>query len=793
MTLANAATGGETLEALRRQIEESSRLLALAEGMAGVGHWRFDLGTGIITWSEGVYRLKGADPETFEVTLESVVDFYHPDDQAGLQERIERAVETGQGYDLEMRIIRTDGEVRDVQARAQCEVDADGKVTALFGVIQDITEHKEALRAVRRNKALYKLVAENTDDSTGRISLDGEVLWASPACERLTGFTSAEMAGVKILHRTHPDDRPRLIERFRAVMRGDDVDPTVEYRYQHKDGRWIWVEAKPTLVRDEAGQPVEFIDVVRDISARKVAEARLADSEARFRRLTESGSDLVIEMTPDRTLTYASPSMFKLIGIRAEEAIGRPAAEFILPEDIPVVRARFEDGSLGDGAAVQCRMRRADGTVVWVEARPTFERDPVTGEVLRITDVVRDISAQKALQADLQAARTAAEQAAAVKAEFLANMSHELRTPLTSIIGFAGLLRARPTLDAESARFVDRLTTATDALQALVNDILDFSKLEAGQVEIETTPVMIRDLATASLELFLPQAEEKGVALEFRCDADVPDALALDAARTRQILLNLVGNALKFTPSGSVTLHVGWSGGRLACRVEDTGIGIPADKAARLFQRFSQVDGSINRMHGGTGLGLAISKGLVERMGGEIGLQSTPGAGSTFWFDIPAPEAVAPTAEAGDVARPAAGIAARVLVVDDNPANRELARLVLAAAGITPCEAANGLEAVGLAGQQPFDLILMDVRMPIMDGVSATRAIRAGGGPNRGVPILAFTAGGDGSDESALRSAGFDACVAKPIQPTVLLQTLAEWSDRSPRPDPAEGVCRGVG
>lgn len=766
-----------TLDELRRQIDERGRLLSLAESMAGVGHWRFDLASGEIYWSEQIFRIKGADPKTFEITLESVIEFYHPDDRAELQRLIEHAVETGEGYDLEMRIVRTDGEVREVRARGACETDADGKVTALFGVIQDITEANAALRTIRKNKALYRLIAENTDDSTGRISLDGEVLWASPACERLTGFSPAEMVGTKVLKRTHPDDRARLIARFRAVIAGDEVDPSVEYRYQHRDGRWIWVEAKPTLVRDEAGQPLEFIDVARDVTARKAAEQRLAESEARYRRLTESGTDLVIEMTADRILTYASPSIEKMIGVTAAEAIGRPTAEFIHPDDLAYVRARFADGTLGDGSPVECRMIHRDGTEIWVEARPVFERDPNTDKVVRVTDVVRDITAQKAIQAELTAARRAAEAAAAVKTEFLANMSHELRTPLTSIIGFAELLRVRPTLDAESARHVERIATATEALQALVNDILDFSKLEAGQVEIEATPTDVRELTSGALDLFLTQADARNVELRFVCDPDMPALLELDASRVRQVLLNLIGNGLKFTPSGSVSLNVEYVDGRLCCEVADTGIGITAEKAERLFQRFSQADASISRTHGGTGLGLAICKGLVERMGGSIGMVSTPGEGSTFWFSLPARVAAVPDAAEADQDAAACDLPERILIVDDNPANRELVRAILSSCGATLWEGADGLQAVELAAVERFDVILMDVRMPVMDGVAATRAIRAGDGPNRNTPILAFTAGGDGSDDASLRAAGFSASLAKPVQPAILLQTLADWAD----------------
>ncbi len=382
----------------------------------------------------------------------------------------------------------------------------------------------------------------------------------------------------------------------------------------------------------------------------------------------------------------------------------------------------------------------------------------------------------RAALSEARAARAEAERAASVKSEFLANMSHELRTPLTSILGFTRLAAEQPDLAPLSRDYIERVTEASRALLCAVNDILDFSKLEAGQVSFTPEPVAIAALAQSALDLFTPQAAAKDLALVLE-DATPPGLIvSIDADRIRQVLLNLVGNAVKFTASGQVVLKIGYdlAGGRLALDVIDTGPGIPADHLDRLFKRFSQVDGSLSRSHGGTGLGLAICKGIVEAMGGVIGAESAPGQGSRFYVNLPAPRSDE-TAGASPASHRhvMAGSGVRVLVTDDHAANRELVRLFLASVGAEITEAADGETAVRLAANQPFDVILMDLRMPGLDGLGAVRRIRAGGGLNRETPILAFTADAERVFDGRLQSQGFDGAVAKPVDPAQLIGAIS--------------------
>jgi CheY-like chemotaxis protein len=314
---------------------------------------------------------------------------------------------------------------------------------------------------------------------------------------------------------------------------------------------------------------------------------------------------------------------------------------------------------------------------------------------------------------------------------------------------------------------------ASKALLTLVNDVLDFSKLEAGEIRLAPRPTDMAALCREVLDLFGEQASAKGISLTFAPGAAIPDAVALDSDRLRQVLINLVGNAVKFTSYGGVTLSMDYDteAELLTTSVTDTGPGISEDRRSSLFQRFSQIDGSSTRTFGGTGLGLAICKGLIEAMGGEIGVNTGEGRGSRFWFEIPA-TAVDPVQAASASATVAAlSLGNRFLVVDDNRANRDLVRAILASLGAEIVEASDGLEGVKAAMELPFDVILMDMRMPGMNGEEAVAEIRRGG-PNAGCPIIAFSASADPGQIDHLRRLGFDSCLPKPFTLSDLIKAV---------------------
>ncbi|WP_179166207.1 ATP-binding protein [Azospirillum agricola] len=373
---------------------------------------------------------------------------------------------------------------------------------------------------------------------------------------------------------------------------------------------------------------------------------------------------------------------------------------------------------------------------------------------------------------------------------FLAMMSHELRTPLTGILGFSDLLAKSP-LDDQQREWVTFQRATGQTLMSIINDILDYSKIEAGRVELEIIDFDLRRMLRQCIALVKPMAAIKALSIRVEVAPDMPRWLRGDPTRLQQVIGNLLNNAVKFTEHGEIRLFVGQvpeeeGRSRLRVAVQDTGIGIPADRCDRLFQRFSQANSSTTREYGGTGLGLAICKSLVELMGGRIGVDSIEGRGSSFWFEVSLPLAAAPAADAAP-AEPARGQAgARILLVEDNRINQILARTVLERAGYDVMVAGDGAEAVAAVRRAPVDLVLMDLHLPVLDGAGATRAIRALDGPTGGVPILALTADAFHSTVAACREAGMDGHVAKPFFPNDLLAAVDEALRRGRPAGPAD-------
>jgi PAS domain S-box-containing protein len=513
------------------------------------------------------------------------------------------------------------------------------------------------------------------------------------------------------------------------------------------------------------------------------ANAAVARSEARFRQLAENAQDMIIHSNMQGVIQYASPACLTMVGFASEELVGREGMMIVHAEDRETVRAIIVDqvgeliaGRRNGPSRVEYRALRKDGVVIWLESRPAIQRDPLTGRVTGITDIVRDITEHKAMERQLREARYEAEAAAAVKGEFLANMSHELRTPLTSVLGFARLVDDEPDLAPDARRFIGRVLSGGKALLTTINDILDFSKLEAGQLELKLEPTAPDQIVDEALDLFSLEAAAKGVALRAEGLARLPSDLMIDASRLRQVLLNLIGNAVKFTEAGVITVSAAYDDTRhrLSLSVADTGPGIAPEDVDLLFRRFSQVDAGLTRKHGGTGLGLAICKGLVEAMGGQIGVVSVPGQGACFSFDITAFHAVGLEIQsAPEAATPLLPPACRVLIVDDNPANRELVNAILTAMGAEVTEAVDGEEGVAAASLSAYDAILMDLRMPRLDGAQAALRIRGEGGPNAATPIIAFSAD---ARPGGLASGGlgdiFDGAVSKPMTAAGLIGAL---------------------
>ncbi|MEH6699251.1 MAG: PAS domain-containing protein [Brevundimonas sp.] len=643
-----AAEFMERAELTRRQTERLE-LLRLAEEMAGVGQWRLDAETMAVTWSDEVYRIHGVDRETFDPNYDDAVSFYHPDDRGPLMGAIAHSLATGEGYKRRMRVIRRDGAERLVLTHADTERGPDGKVRAMFGVFQDVTEQERIHDAVAASERAFRNLAEQTSDIIAVFALDGTFRYVSPGITRLMGWERDDLIGRKTWDVIHPDDHAQVKQAYADFFAAGPGAPSPQLRYRglHKDGSFRWLDAQPSILWDENGRPVE------------------------------------------------------------------------------------------------------------------------------IQDNARDATATKQLEDDLMAERDRAEAAARAKTEFLANMSHELRTPLTSVIGFAGLLKQSSGLGPDERRYVDRIATSSDALLGVINDILDYSKLEAEAVGLDPLAFDPRVMIAGAVGIVENLCEAKGLTLTHSVEEAMPAGLMGDEGRLRQVTLNLVSNAVKFTGQGQVSVAATYADGRLRVAVTDTGIGISAEKAATLFRRFVQADASTTRTFGGTGLGLAISRRLIEMMGGTIGVDSQPGAGSTFWFEVPLVAADPGQDAQGSDGDATVDAGLRILMADDAAANRELVAAILGGMGLSLDGVENGAEAVEAVRRGGYDLVLMDVHMPVMDGLMATREIRAmAGGPGQ-TPIIALTANVQPEQVRLCHEAGMDAHVGKPIQVAELMATIS--------------------
>ena len=743
-------------------------------------------------------RRYGYEPQ--ELIGTSGYNLVHPDDLERVRKLIHELFSTGEippAQDRTYRVRTAQGNWVWMEGNPALVRDDHGKVVAVISQLRDVAERYRVQNALAESEARYRLLTDNATDVIACYDREGVFTFLSPSVTSLMGYEPSELVGRPVGEFMNADDLAKVQRQFAAILsdRSDQNAFQFEYRAYRKDGTMIWLGAHPRAVRDpETGAFVEFQDVVRDITARKATEASLAESELRYRLIAERASDLISRIGIDGKVRYISPSLTAITGRRVEDLIGHNLSPFMYPGDAEVSYEHYRRIAMQEPTETPSliyRIRHVDGHWVWLESNPTVIRN-ADGEVVEFVAVTRDITKRHQIETELRAARDAAEAATAAKAEFMANMSHEIRTPLTAILGFTQLVSGSDALTETVRHQVDRIGSAGRALLAIVNDILDFSKLEAGLISLKPRPVKVNETLAEAAALFEPQAAERALSLVVEA-ADLPGHLFLDPDRLRQILLNLISNAVKFTDEGEVRIAASHDAisERLVVSVCDTGGGMDAEQQAKLFQRFSQVDASTTRRHGGTGLGLAISQGLAEAMGGRIDVTSTVGKGSEFVVTLPA--AICLRAEDG-VANPLPeGIEGlRLLVADDNSVNRELVRATLTPLGVEIAEACDGHGAVEAALSLPYDVILLDIRMPGMDGVEAAAEIRGGSGPNQFTPILAFSADHNLSRFGENAAKNFNGHVRKPLELSVLLDAILQavaW-DETPHTQKAEPDAR---
>ena len=593
------------------------------------------------------------------------------------------------------------------------------------------------------------------------------------------------------LKAVHPDDRDRVDRAYR-----DSVRVRQPYEITHRllmaDGRVKHVHESCETSYDPVGKPLRSIGTVQDVTASVLAQEAIRESEERFRTVADHTYDWEYWRGPNDEFLYISPSCKRITGYAESELAADPGLflRLIHPEDRPLMERHMTDESHCEEGSLDFRIVRRDGNVRWLAhgCRAVYAKD---GRFLGRRASNRDITDRKRIERELDEAKVAAESANRAKSAFLATMSHEIRTPMNGVLGMAQLLLMPGITDEERQDYARTILNSGQTLLALLNDILDLSKVEAGKLDLAHAAFDPRQIAEESMALFAESAQAKGVRIEVAWRGPAGQRYWGDPRRLRQMVFNLVGNAIKFTARGSVRVEGGeierdGNATMLEFAVADTGIGIAPDQQALLFKPFSQADSSTSRQYGGTGLGLSIVRSLAKLMGGDVGVESEAGKGSRFWFriraDIPREDEdsrrVARGNTIGQVTGGTKALAGRVLVVEDNPINRQVVEALLAKLGIQAESVENGQEAVDAItrGMRP-DLVLMDMQMPVLDGCAAATGIRqwemANDRPR--LPIIALTAGAFDEDSRHCIDAGMDDFLTKPINVDKLTTALAKW------------------
>lgn len=662
-------------------------------------------------------------------------------------------------------------------------------VMSTLPVAAVLVERRRLDERLRESERGYRLLAQHTNDMIVRIGLDGRRRYVSPASETILGYTPDELVGDTPIAAIHAEDRARVERVCRSLLEGVE-SPTCAYRQRRRDGTYAWLEANYRLVRDSAGNPIEFVASVRDIGRRHAAEVEAARAAAQieesYRLLTLAERMAGIGHwrydAVDRSLFWSS-EVFRIHGLDPEQAPPiETGLDYYHPEDRPTVRELLDRAiQHGEAWSFRARLIRADGEMRQVESFGQAERAP-DGTVIGVVGVFRDVTEQAEIEAALIDARDQAQALADARSAFVATVSHEIRTPMTGVLGMIELLRTSPDTTARQ-RYLDSLQQSASLLMAVLDDVLDFSKIESGAMSLESIDFDLGELARSTLDLFGHAASHKGLTLSLSLPVGRQLAVRGDPVRLRQIIANLVSNAVKFTPAGGIELSLSLSGEGssrlLRVRVRDTGIGIAAEAIDRLFEPFVQADVSTTRRFGGTGLGLAITRRLVEAMGGRIGVESVPGKGTCFSFDVRL------AAAAGEpVARPRATAPAvapmSILLAEDNGINRMLVEALVRRDGHAIISVENGRLAVEAAAERRFDAILMDMQMPELDGLAATRAIRESDGPNAATPIIALTADAAIERRALYDDAGLTDLLTKPIHSAALIDRLRRIGAHQP-------------
>jgi PAS domain S-box-containing protein len=754
--------------------------------VAGVGGWEFDVGTGVSTWSPQMYRIHELDM-AYEPHADSYLAFYAVEARSILKKAIAACIERGIAWDMELPAVTAKGRAIWVRTIGSPE-SQDGKVVRLIGALQDVTVRKKVELQLHESSERFALAADSAGIGVWEMDVtSGKVTWDA-WMYRMYGIekTAEFETWATWTDALHPEDRQRCEAEVAAANR-ETNDFSSEFRIVRPDGEVRYIKAASRAVRGADGEVLRIAGINFDVTdARRREMVARRETASLLRTVLDAASEVSIIATDENlVIRVFNAGAERMLGFSSAEVVGKETLSRIHdPQELATYGESLAGAAIVEPSTLRVSRERTyvrkNGSRVTVSLFISAMQSD-EGELLGYVCVAHDVTQQNENQRALHEATARAENANNAKSLFLANMSHEIRTPMSAVIGLTYLLR-HTALSAEQSSFLAKLQIAGNSLLALITNILDLSKIEAHELLVESIAFSLPDLLRDVAAVMAVHADAKAIEFSMDTPNDLPEALTGDPTRLRQILVNLLSNAIRFTNKGSVRFSISRrahtaSEVLLSFAVADTGIGIAPNIQETLFEQFAQGDASTTRRYGGTGLGLSIVKQLSKLLGGTVELQSVVGVGSTFTAVLPfvpaTPDALCAARVATVAPTQGALLGVRALVVDDSDINLEVAKRILELDGVQVTLAIDGQQAFDRLQASPdaFDVVLMDVQMPILDGYEATRRIRSLPGL-KDLPIIAVTAGALSSEQQRAEAAGMNDFICKPFDGQSLARSI---------------------